>query len=133
MTAHDPNFAREQRGILRWLGFGAIPQPDPSPAAAADIEAPLDPRERRRRQLLSDVASFILTHRLEVSPFTLAVAHDAITGADQRLASQIETRVAARQPVTLEWLEELGRSGSREDSQDPLSDYYDPAQPAPHR
>jgi diguanylate cyclase len=115
MTAHDPNFAREQRGILRWLGFGANPQSAPT-HPAADIDAPIDPRERRRRQLLSDVVSFITTHRLEVSPYTLAVAHDAITGADQRLASQIEARVASREPVTLEWLEELGRSGSREDA-----------------
>jgi diguanylate cyclase len=114
MTAHDPNFAREQRGILRWLGFGAAPHADGSPQEPSTDElADLDPRERRRRQLLTDVGSFLLTHRLEVSPYTLAIAHDIITGADQRLARQIEARVAAREPVSLEWLEEVGRGAAQ--------------------
>jgi diguanylate cyclase len=114
MTAHDPNFVREQRGILRWLGFGAAPHADANPQEASGEDlADLDPRERRRRQLLTDVASFLLTHRLEVSPYTLAIAHDVITGADQRLASQIEARVAAREPVSLEWLEEVGRGAAQ--------------------
>ena len=73
----------------------------------------MDPRERRRRQLLTDVGSFLLTHRLEVSSYTLAIAHDIINGADQRLARQIEARVAAREPVTLEWLDEVGRGAAR--------------------
>ena len=114
MTAHDPNFAREQRSILRWLGFGAAPQPDGSPQdSSPDEMTAMDPRERRRRQLLTDVGSFLLTHRLEVSPYTLAIAHDIITGADQRLARQIEARVAARELVTLEWLEEVGHGSAQ--------------------
>ncbi len=111
MTAHDPNLAREQRGILRWLGFGGQAQMDTAGQSdSAESDAQLDPRERRRRQLLSDVGSFLLTHRLEVNPYTLAIAHDVITGADQRLARLIEARVASRQPVSLEWLEESGRN-----------------------
>lgn len=114
MTAHDLNFAREQRGILRWLGFGAAPRTGPvSEEQSSDEFANMDPRERRRRQLLTDVGSFLLTHRLEVSPYTLAIAHDIITGSDQRLARQIEARVAAREPVTLEWLEEVGRGSAQ--------------------
>ncbi len=110
MTAHDPHLAREQRGILRWLGFGSNPPGDaPETGEPQDEAASLDPRERRRRQLLSDLGSFLITHRLEVNPYTLAIAHDVITGADQRLARQIEARVAAREPVSLEWLEEVGR------------------------
>lgn len=110
MTTHDPHIAREHRGILRWFGFGSS-----APALRAKEQEPhddlanLDPRERRRRQLLTDVSSFLITHHLEVNPYTLAIAHDVITGADQRLARQIEVRVAAREPVTLEWLEEAGR------------------------
>lgn len=116
MTAHDPNFAREQRGILRWFGFGGVPQVDESSQAEAAVEsANMDPRERRRRQLLTDIGSFLLTHRLEVNTYTLAVAHDVITGADQRLARQIEARVAAREPVSLEWLEEVGRGSASGD------------------
>lgn len=118
MTAHDPQLGREQRGILRWLGFGSGHAEDeqaaPAGAPMAE-EAALDPRERRRRQLLTDVGSFLLTHRLEISPYTLAIAHDVITGADQKLAHQIEERVASRQRVTLDWLEEAGRNIGRND------------------
>ena len=122
MTAHDPNFAREQRGILRWLGFGSTAQGEvPADGAAPDAEYTSDPRERRRRQLLTDVGSFLLTHRLEVNPYTLAIAHDVITGADQRLARLIEGRVAAREPVTLAWLEEAGRNMGRSDGAEALN------------
>lgn len=119
MTAHDPNLAREPRGILRWFGLGSAQQHEAADAPALPDEAAvqLDPRERRRRQLLADVGSFLITHRLEVNPYTLAIAHDAITGADQRLARQIEDRVTSRQPVTLEWLEETGRNAGRGDGQ----------------
>jgi diguanylate cyclase len=114
MTAHDPHFAREQRGILRWFGLGAAPRSDDTPEAmAAEDAVELDPRERRRRQLLTDIGSFLVTHRLKVNPYTLAIAHDVITGSDQRLARQIEARVAAREPISLEWLEEVGRSAAQ--------------------
>lgn len=120
MTAHDPRLGRKQGGILRWLGIGAeaaehhslesdTEQPPAEPAP------PEDRRERSRRQLLSDISSFLLTHRLEINPYTLAIAHDVITGSDPRLASEIEKRVAARQPVTLDWLEEAGRHSGRGD------------------
>ncbi len=116
MTAHDPQFAREHGGILRWLGLRGPTPPQPTSQADCGVrDVALDPRERRRRQLLTDIASFLVTHRLKVSPYTLAIAHDAITGADQRLSARIEGRVAAREPVTLEWLEESGRSDGRED------------------
>jgi len=123
MTAHDPNLARnggrEPRGILRWLGFGG---PQSAEAATGEAQAAIDEnpglhdkRELRRRQLLSDISSFLVTHRLEVSPYTLAIAHDVITGSDQRLARLIEERVDARKPVTLEWLEDAGRNTGRND------------------
>jgi len=69
-----------------------------------------DPRERQNLRLLDDISDFIQTHRLEATPYTLAVAHDVVTGADPRLANLIETRIAALQPVTMEWLEEAGRN-----------------------
>ncbi len=122
MTAHDPRLAREQRGFLRWLGFGSTSEDGaPSGDSSREPEFVEDPRERRRRQLLTDVGRFLLTHRLEVNPYTLAIAHDVITGADQRLARQIEGRVATRQPVTLEWLEEAGRNMGRSDGAEALN------------
>src|SRR5215471_11098381 len=97
----------KSRGILRWLGLGSAPRDDQtkdaSDGAAATLEAfeADDPRERRRRQLLGDIGSFLLTHRLEVNSFTLAVANDVLTGADPKLARLLEERVISRLPVTL--------------------------------
>ena len=120
MTAHDPRLHREPNRILRWLGLGSGPHDggddgDPAHPAEPENTGLDDPRERRRRQLLTDVGSFLLTHRLEVNPYTLAIAHDVIVGVDIRLARLIEERVAQRQPVTLEWLEEAGRKTGRDD------------------
>ena len=126
MTYHDRNSATEYRNLLGWLGFGSTTRNTDAPAAEATDTAATtgindDPRERRRRQLLTDVGSFLMTHRLEINPYTLAMAHDVITGADQRLARLIEQRVAARQPLTLEWLEEAGRNCGRNDNADMLN------------
>ncbi len=115
MTAHDPNFARESSGIRKWLGLGPAAQAEAQAPAAAPVPPIDDPRERRRRQLVMDIGSFLVTHRLEVSPYTLAVAHDVITGADQRLARLIEEQVGERKPVTLEWLEESNSNSDRSD------------------
>ncbi|MDE8653050.1 GGDEF domain-containing protein [Novosphingobium album (ex Liu et al. 2023)] len=76
---------------------------------------PEDLRERRRRQLLSDISSFLLTHRLELSGYTLTIAHDVMTGCNPKLAWLIERRVEARMPITLEWLEEAARNSGRND------------------
>lgn len=117
MTAHDPELGRESRGFLGWLGFGPGGRAADPVDADEDMLPPAsaDPRERRRRQLLDDVGSFLMAHRLEINPYTLAIAHAVITGGDQRLARQIEDRVAARKPVTLDWLEEVGRRIGRND------------------
>jgi diguanylate cyclase len=123
MTAHDPSFARETRGFLRW--FGRQPpepeRPPQEPGAPDENQLAHDKRELRRRQLLDDIGSFLLTHRLEVSAYTLAIAHDVMTGTDQRLAAMIEDRVARRQPVTLDWLEQAGRNSGRGDEAAALS------------
>jgi len=111
----------KSKGILRWLGIGAVPredgeiegvevaQPAPEPVESED------PRERRRKQLLTDIGSFLLTHRLEVNSFTLAIAHDVLTGADPKLARLLEERVISRQPVSMHWLEDACRSTGRND------------------
>lgn len=117
MNATVSNVSRERSGILRWLRFR--PTHDSSPTSAIAVEGAglpdgEDLREKQRQQLLFDVTDFIQTHRLEVTPYTLAIAHDVITGTDPRLARLIEARIASFQPVTVEWLEEAGRNdGSR--------------------
>jgi diguanylate cyclase len=117
MTDHDPKSARKNKGLLRWFGFGAGSNADDGTDASPNGDQPqvVDPRERRRRQLLTDIGSFLLTHRLEVNPYTLAIGYDVLTGSDPKLAQLIEQRVAARLPITLAWLDEAGRSSGRND------------------
>jgi len=119
MTAHDPHFAREPRGILRWLGFGTTAREEdfealPHDAATANAAAD-SPRDRKRHELLDDVAGFLMKHRIEVNPFTLAIAHDVVTGADPKLAELVGRRIKAQLAMTPEWLEEAARSVGRED------------------
>ena len=111
----------KSKGILRWLGLGAVQREnddiegvETAETAPEPIEIE-DPHERRRRQLLTDIGSFLLTHRLEVNSFTLAIAHDVITGADPKLARLLEERVISRQPVSMHWLEDACRSAGRND------------------
>lgn len=116
MSDHDA----KSKGILRWLGLGAGQREEETEVVEA-AEAPPepveseDPRERRRKQLLTDIGSFLLTHRLEVNSFTLAVAHDVLTGADPKLARLLEERVISRQAVSMHWLEDACRSSGRHD------------------
>ena len=111
----------KSKGILRWLGLGTGPQAGEeieTAVKAAETSAPVeqeDPRERRRRQLLTDIGSFLLTHHLEVNAFTLAIAHDVLTGADPKLACLLEERVISRQPVNMLWLEDACRATGRSD------------------
>ena len=118
MDASTPHRTREQFGILRWLRFGSAGQVETAATAEQQAE-PLpegsdNPREQQRHKLLYDINDFIQTHRLDVNPYTLAIAHDVITGTDPRLAHLIETRIATFQPVTMEWLEETGRNDGSE-------------------
>jgi diguanylate cyclase len=115
------DYEAKSKGILRWLGLGATQHEDEAQEtgqaanSASETCESEDPRERRRRQLLGDVGSFLLTHRLEVNAFTLAVAHDVLTGADPKLARLVEERVISRMPVTMHWLEDACRSSGRHD------------------
>jgi diguanylate cyclase len=109
----------KSRGILNWLGLGVTSQDGAGADEATEptiepVEAE-DPRERRRRQMLTDIGSFLLTHHLEVNPFTLAIAHDVLTGADIKLARLFEERVLGRMPVTMHWLEDACRASGRND------------------
>jgi hypothetical protein len=69
MSDKEPKPARE-KGILRWLGLGGGAQEevagtvDETPTEP-ESEAVPDMRERRRRQLLDDIGSFLMTHRLD--------------------------------------------------------------------
>ncbi|MFA7584933.1 MAG: GGDEF domain-containing protein [Novosphingobium sp.] len=118
MTHREPD--QKYHGFLRWLGLAPDGRADATPIEPRTPSS-ADTQERRRRQLLADIGNFLLTHKLDVTPFTLAIAHDAIDGADQTLARHIEQHVAARHPITLEWLEQISRDIGRMDGMLQLS------------
>ena len=111
MTAHDPHLHRSPRGLLHWLGIGS-PTGDEddlqgaAPAGRAEVH-PRGPAEAARQQLLADIDGFLGAHKLEASAYTLAIAHDYLTGADHMLVRQIDRQVQGRKPVTLDWLEQI--------------------------
>lgn len=122
MTAIDTS-APGGGGFLRWLGIG------PSRSAMDDapaIERPSyetveSPIERRKRLLFEDIGSFLFAHGLEISPRTLTIGYDVMTSADQRLNKLIEEQVAARRPVTVEWLEEIYGTSDTDDASPDLN------------
>lgn len=65
-------------------------------------------------QLLGDIATFQAEHALEIDAFTLTAAHDCVTGADPRLAREIEQRVHAGGRITSDWLREARAENSRQ-------------------
>jgi diguanylate cyclase len=97
MTAHDPSPGRAN-GLLGWLGFGKGKAAAAAPAG--------ERREPPRQRQFDEIASFLAHHRLEISAATLAIAHNYLTGSDPDLVRLIDRQMQARQPVTLDWLNE---------------------------
>ncbi|PEQ13896.1 GGDEF domain-containing protein [Novosphingobium sp. PC22D] len=106
-------------GFLRWLGLGQSPAPlaEDDERAIEPEKSALTPRERRRRQLIEDIGSFLVTHNLEVSGWSLGIAYEIMTGRNPRLSKLVERRVKARHQITLEWLEDAARTSGRSESE----------------
>jgi diguanylate cyclase len=122
MSAHDPNLTpRTSRGLLDWFragSGGAQPSEAPAPAEVG-VVLPNDPIYVARQQLLLDINDFLLVHHLEITPFTLGIACDYLTGSDNGLMRAIDARMQAREPITVAWLEKA-RSEGRDDQSDVL-------------
>jgi diguanylate cyclase len=110
MTTQDPSQGRPG-GLLGWLGFGK----DEEAAQTATSAASGTPRDPLRQRQLDEIASFLAYHKLEISAATLSVAHDYLTGSDPDLVRLIDRQMQARQPVTLEWLDEVHGRNQRTD------------------
>lgn len=104
MTAHDSSLHRRS-GFLGWLGLGD--REVESPGSGHDG---VDRRQSVRDRQLDEISAFLNYHRLEVSAHTLTIASNYLTGNDPDTVRLIDHRVQARQPVTLEWLEEALRT-----------------------
>ncbi len=115
MTAHDPSLHRPVSGILTWLGLGQ--RPDRAGTAAAETAPAVRPerRDALRQRTLDEIASFLSYHQLEVTAQTLTIAHNYLSGADPHLARLIDRQVQARQPVTLDWIDDALSRNERSD------------------
>jgi len=122
MSAHDPSLPlRPAKGLMSWLGMGHG-QSEGHDAPASDAPEhegapPETPRRAARRQMLNDIAAFIMAHDLEVNDFTLALAHDYLAGNNRHLTRAIDERLAERQPLTEPWLESDTRGDTKNQSQ----------------
>lgn len=110
MTAHDPNVARG--GWMRWLGFGGSgahgDEIDSNPGLPARTDA-------QRLEALGEITCFIMEHGLPITPFTLEVAHDIVTGLNPALSAIVDTRVADGHALTVFWLEDMVRDLGMDD------------------
>ncbi|MDP3908000.1 diguanylate cyclase [Novosphingobium sp.] len=115
MTAHDPSLHRPVSDLLSWLGLGHRPEPA---TPLVDVPAGQDRRERRdaqRQRMLDEIGSFLSYHHLEVTAQTLTIAFNYLSGADPQLARSIDRQMQARQPVTLDWIEDVLSRSERSD------------------
>jgi len=114
MTAHDPSLHRRS-GLLGWLGLGGrdgetAPASGPNPAA--------DRRQSVRDRHLDEIGAFLSYHQLEANAQTLVIASNYLTGNDPQVVRLIDRRVQAREPVTLDWLEDaLAEEGMGEEAE----------------
>lgn len=113
MSAHDPSLPRQSgKGLFGWLRGDAAqagPGDAPPPATGQAEQAP-DPRRLTHQQLLADISNFLIGHDLDITPFTLAIAHDYLTASDGQMMRHIEQRIQAREALTVEWLETTARA-----------------------
>ncbi len=64
---------------------------------------------------MAEIGAFLSTHKLPVSPQTLMITWNYLTGADSQVVRTIDRQLQQRQPLTAEWLEETLGGGKGED------------------
>ena len=102
MTMHDRTFAPARRGFPGWLRRVSR-QRDPDADSATAGES------GRKERALADIDTFLATHRLGVSAFTLGVAHDYLNGTDGELVRRIDEHIRLGEPISLDWLDQVSR------------------------
>lgn len=114
MTAHDPSLNR-RGGLLGWFGLGSR---DDGASPAAQSTRTVDRRQSARDRHLDEIGAFLSYHQLEANAQTLVVASNYLTGNDPQVVRLIDRRVQAREPVTLDWLEDaLAEEGMGEEAE----------------
>ncbi len=115
MTEYDHSFARQKGGFWRWLGFGR--QAGGVEPEGGDTPSPTTPDRRNslRIRQLEELDRFLNCHGLEITSSTLAIAHGYLNGTDPRITQLIDRQIQVRNPVTVEWLDEVLAQPERED------------------
>lgn len=104
-------------GLLGWLGFGRNPRQDaeefPKERAAQHLDATL----QARRRLLDQMADFLLSHRLEITPANLVTAHGIYAGLNPGLRRKIDRLLQDGHKLTQAWLDQAtANDGTDSDS-----------------
>jgi diguanylate cyclase len=104
--------------ILSWLGFRGSRGGDDGKAASANGQGGGNVFQQARRHLLDEIAAFLLSYELDVTPANLLVAHGAFSGANPALARKIAERVTAGLDITQAWLDETTAADEKIDKHD---------------
>lgn len=104
--------------ILGWLGFRGGRGASNSEGQAAVLNGGGNVFQQARRHLLDEIAAFLLTYELDVTPNNLFTAHGAFSGSNPGLARKIAQRVTAGLAITQEWLDEVTAADEATDKHD---------------
>jgi len=116
MAARDSNQPRASRVLLGWLGLGVPEAVETDQGSARQSTPSPERRTHAQSRQLDEVAQFIVTHQVEVSAASLAVAFNYLNATDSRLIRAVDRRIRNREPLSREWLEDLlGDSGRGDD------------------
>ncbi|WP_084455957.1 GGDEF domain-containing protein [Novosphingobium rosa] len=102
MSVQDPSLPRRPaKGLLDWFGFAGPNDVNHDSEGGNTPIVATTPHQIARKQLMDDITNFLLAHDLEVSGFTLQIAHDYLTGGNRRVIRAIDDQLQAREPITL--------------------------------
>ncbi|MDX3911155.1 MAG: GGDEF domain-containing protein [Sphingobium sp.] len=104
--------------LLGWLGFRGARHPAGANGQSPSASETHSPFWQARRELLDEIASFLLTHGLDVTANNLLAAHEVACGANPALARQIARRLAEGEAITQQWLDEATAAHDGEDKHD---------------
>lgn len=105
--------------LFGWLGRrGARTAAEQQDDRAGNANASFNLVQQARRLLLDEIATFLMSHDLEVSANNLVTLHGAFSGGNPGLARKITKRHASGQEITQEWLDEAAGVDQSDDKHD---------------
>jgi len=112
------NSGNSSGSILEWLGFRGARGGRSVDGKPAFANGAGNVFQQARRHLLDEIAAFLLTYELDVTPNNLLTAHGAFSGSNPALARKIAQHVTAGLAVTQEWLDEITAADETIDKHD---------------